>query len=222
MRRNKMARKSKKEAKVTRDTLLDTAGALFSEKGVSCTSLDEIAAAAGVTRGAVYWHFDNKADLFGSLCERATTPMRAMLDTLAADPGHDPLGTLKAHALRMLTQLSEDRQLQSVFEVLLLRSDKGAELSEIIEREEESGAECRARLENILKAAVKAGQLAPHFDTSAGAIALNSYMCGMMRQWLQTRNFDLAALAPEMLEIFFTGLVSSSLPERKEPRNIRS
>ncbi|KSB87046.1 hypothetical protein LFZ31_05135 [Salmonella enterica subsp. enterica serovar Newport str. S09097] len=36
---------------------------LFSQQGVSATSLAEIANAAGVTRGAIYWHFKNKSDL---------------------------------------------------------------------------------------------------------------------------------------------------------------
>lgn len=206
-----MARKTKIDAQITREKLLDTAEAFFCQKGVSGTSLDEIACAAGMTRGALYWHFDNKSDLFGALCERATTPMRAMLDRLAQEPGKTPLESLKAETLYMLTHLAEDRSLQSVFEVLLLRGDSGGELADVIAREEKNSAECRARLENILQAAIRTGELPRQIDTQMAAIALKSFICGLMRQWLQTRDFDLAKLAPAMLDIFFAGLVQSRL-----------
>ncbi|MBA4253114.1 MAG: TetR family transcriptional regulator, partial [Comamonadaceae bacterium] len=51
-----MPRKTKAEAELTRQRLLDAAELLFLERGVSRTPLHEIAAAAGATRGAIYWH----------------------------------------------------------------------------------------------------------------------------------------------------------------------
>ena len=48
-----MGRKTKEEARETRNAILDAAEIVFKEHGVGCTSLAEIAAAAGVTRGAV-------------------------------------------------------------------------------------------------------------------------------------------------------------------------
>ena len=57
-------RKTKEEAYQTRCNLLVAALSVFYERGVAQASLDEIAKAAGVTRGALYWHFKNKEDLF--------------------------------------------------------------------------------------------------------------------------------------------------------------
>ena len=57
-------RKTKEEAQQTRSNLLNAALNVFYERGVSKASLDEIAKTAGVTRGALYWHFKNKEDLF--------------------------------------------------------------------------------------------------------------------------------------------------------------
>ncbi len=62
-----MARKTKQEAQETRQHILDVALRLFSQQGVSSTSLGEIAKAAGVTRGAIYWHFKDKSDLFSEI-----------------------------------------------------------------------------------------------------------------------------------------------------------
>ena len=64
-----MARKTKQEAQETRQHILDVALRIFSQQGVSSTSLGEIAKAAGVTRGAIYWHFKDKSDLFSEIWE---------------------------------------------------------------------------------------------------------------------------------------------------------
>ena len=65
-----MVRKTKEEAQETRNAILDAAERVFQERGVSHTSLAEIATAAGVTRGAIYWHFANKSDVFDALFEQ--------------------------------------------------------------------------------------------------------------------------------------------------------
>ena len=70
-----MARRTKEDALATRHQLLDAAERVFAEKGVSRTSLNDIAQAAGASRGAIYWHFKNKADLFNAMLERITLPM---------------------------------------------------------------------------------------------------------------------------------------------------
>lgn len=49
-----MARKTKQQAEETRQEILDAAIKTFSERGVSATSLADIAKSAGVTRGAIY------------------------------------------------------------------------------------------------------------------------------------------------------------------------
>lgn len=67
-----MARKTKEEALETRNRILEAAVEVFLEKGVSQAGLEVIAEKAGVTRGAVYWHFKNKADIFEALQDRST------------------------------------------------------------------------------------------------------------------------------------------------------
>ena len=66
-----MARRTKDEAEQTRDAILDAAEKVFYKRGVARTSLDEIARAAKVTRGAVYWHFKDKMELSEAMVERA-------------------------------------------------------------------------------------------------------------------------------------------------------
>ena len=74
-----MVRRTKQEALETREKLLDAAETLFQREGVSRTSLQQIAQEAGVTRGAVYWHFKDKAELFDAMMRRATMPLELRL-----------------------------------------------------------------------------------------------------------------------------------------------
>ncbi len=66
----------------TRDAVLDAAAELFVERGYPQTSLDEVAASARVTKGAIYHHFANKAALMMALVERMESEVTGM--TLAA------------------------------------------------------------------------------------------------------------------------------------------
>lgn len=74
-----MVRRTKEEAQATRNLILDTAEVVFHERGVSRRTLNDIAQAAGLTRGAIYWHFQDKADFFNAMTQRicaTTSPTR--------------------------------------------------------------------------------------------------------------------------------------------------
>lgn len=63
-----MARKTKQEAQETRQHILDVALRLFSQQGYHPPRWVRLKA-AGVTRGAIYWHFKDKSDLFSEIWE---------------------------------------------------------------------------------------------------------------------------------------------------------
>ena len=65
-----MARKTKAEADLTRQAILDAAEQCFAETGVAGVSLGQIAQRARVTRGAIYWHFRGKADIVAEALRR--------------------------------------------------------------------------------------------------------------------------------------------------------
>src|SRR5271154_6402080 len=68
----------------TRDYLLQAAATVFTERGFYAASLDEVAAAAGFTKGAVYSNFKNKEDLFLALLEDAyARELSALKNTMA-------------------------------------------------------------------------------------------------------------------------------------------
>ena len=87
-----MARKTKENAELTRQRLIEAARQVFLIRGVSRTTMEHIAIQAGVTRGAIYWHFNNKLDLFQAMREQVFLPLiDRMDDTLLVEGTEDPL-----------------------------------------------------------------------------------------------------------------------------------
>jgi TetR/AcrR family transcriptional repressor of mexAB-oprM operon len=75
-------RRSKADAEITRCAILNAAADLFAKQGISRTRLDDIASAAGVTRGAIYWHFSDKESLIVAMIDRVNAPTEAAMAAL--------------------------------------------------------------------------------------------------------------------------------------------
>ena len=117
-----MARRTKEEAQATRSHILDTAELVFQERGVSRTSLNDIALAAGLTRGAIYWHFKDKADLFNAMLLRVTLPMEQMVHA-SDDPQLDaPVDHILESFVDALRKTVHDPQVRRVFFIATTRS----------------------------------------------------------------------------------------------------
>jgi TetR/AcrR family acrAB operon transcriptional repressor len=202
-----MVRRTKIEAAATRDALLDAALRVFRDRGVARTSLEEVAAAAGVTRGAVYWHFKDKADLFTALCERVQLPMEAMLAVAGETRQEDPLDTLRTLAIDCLTRLASDPRTQAVFDVIFHKCEFAAGMALVAERQHATCDGCLVNVERLLKQAVALRQLPRDTDTRLAARCVNAFMVGVMHEWVQRPDaYDLKRAAPRMVDMFLAGL----------------
>src|SRR3569833_757101 len=112
-----MAKRSKAEAEKTRQRLLDAAEKIFLAKGIAESTLDEIARQAGMTRGAVYWHFENKYDLFRAVYERVKLPMDALFEAAMQDA--DALEALRKLCIHVLTELANNPRMQHNSTIML-------------------------------------------------------------------------------------------------------
>ena len=70
-----MVKKSKEDAELTRKRIITAAREVFLSRGVSRTTLEHIATQANVTRGAIYWHFKNKTEIFQAIREQVLLPV---------------------------------------------------------------------------------------------------------------------------------------------------
>jgi TetR/AcrR family acrAB operon transcriptional repressor len=196
-----MPRSTKEEAQETRNRILDAAEMMFHRHGVAHTSLADIATAAHVTRGAVYWHFKNKADLFNAMCERVRLPMEEMAASSASDSQADPLGALRATSLFVLQQASGNPHSRAVFAILFHKCEYVDAADPVYLRQQEAMQQGSARLEAILSHAVDKGQLPGELDVVTAAAAYHAYISGLMNNWLfLPQSFDLAGEAERLVE----------------------
>lgn len=78
-----MVRRTRSEMEETRATLLETARRAFCERGYADTSMDDLTAQAGLTRGALYHHFGDKRGLLAAVVAQLDTEMDARLNMIS-------------------------------------------------------------------------------------------------------------------------------------------
>lgn len=201
-----MARRTREEALATREQLLDAAERVFRERGVGHATLAEVADAAGVTRGAVYHHFDSKAELFEAMVARAEMPMDAAFDPAEASVP-DPLGAVRERAIKALLHLATSPRVRSVFEVVFLRCEYTDELAAVERNHLREREHCLNLCGSLLDRAVAQGQLPRNTDTRAASQLLFALIGGLMREWVQApKSFDLKTVAPQFVDVFLAGL----------------
>jgi AcrR family transcriptional regulator len=94
----------------SREQLLDAAATVFAERGYRGASVEAIAAAAGVTKGALYWNFESKSDLFFSLLEeRVDQRLRLLADAADAIAGEETVTPLVSREVSSV--VDEERQI---------------------------------------------------------------------------------------------------------------
>jgi len=207
-----MARRTKEEAQETRNRILDTAEQVFRDQGVTSTSLADIADAAGVTRGAIYWHFRNKADLFAAMLDRVALPMEEMIRQAADASTADPLSSLRACCVHVLRQTAEDPRCRRVFEILTRKCEYVDELHPLSQRILHCRADGLEMMRRALRNAVRKGQLSHQLNTRRAALGLHAYVDGLIYDWLLDPGcFALAREAQALVDQYLDGLKAASV-----------
>lgn len=200
-----MVRKTKAEAAETRHQILDAAEQVFLAQGVARTSLQQVAEAAGVTRGAVYWHFNDKADLFEAMMDRVTMPCELAISDAQACRPEDVLAGVAAMAMAPLRELAAEAQVQRVFSIAMHYTEYTAELAPVRQRHQEAVAGFVDQLETMLVRARP--QLKPRLNTHAAALGLFALVDGLMHHWtLAPESFDLVAVGEQSVSGYLAGL----------------
>jgi TetR/AcrR family acrAB operon transcriptional repressor len=175
-----MARKTKEEALKTREAILDAAVQMFSIWGVSRTTLAQIAKEAGVTRGAIYWHFTNKEDLLGALWEQLLLPFQPI--TLASENPNepDPLGQLKQTYLSFFEELKEDPRLLQIYQILISKCETVEDTGTLHLHRVHCHQEGQVVIGKILRNAIAKGQLPENLDVRLGSITTMAFIDGLV------------------------------------------
>ena len=204
-----MVKKTREEALATRESLLAAALQVFRERGVAHTRLSDVAERAGVTRGAIYWHFKDKAELFQAVCERGTLPVEALLAEASQSAQDDPLATVRQLALMALTQLAQHPDTQAMFDVIFHKCEFTEDLAPVVAKNDADRAACLSQVQRLFEQAVACGQLPPVTDPFLATQGLHAYMVGLMHEWvLNPGSYDLVACAAPLLDCYLSGLTT--------------
>lgn len=167
-----MARRTKADAQATRAGLLDAAEHLFQSRGVARTSLNDIALAAGTTRGAIYWHFKDKADLFVAMMERVTLPLEQTLAMTDLACGHSPVQQLRHAILQAMRLIARDEQTRRVLLIAAHKVEYTEELCAVQQRHLDSQNAALQYIHTALAAAFAAHAKTPPVPLQAAAAGL--------------------------------------------------
>lgn len=205
-----MTRATRKKTQETRDRLLDAAERVFNEKGVSNTTLNDIAEAAGVTRGAIYWHFRNKVDLFNAMIDRVRMPIRAMIEEIADEKTEDPLGRLREKSIFLMREILDNDHYRKVMTILFHKCEYTDKASEFLEYFQDWTTRARGTLVQVMTNARQKKQLPEDINIDLAGLALHVVFNGLLNSWLlMPESFDLLDDSSHLFEAIFSMMKNS-------------
>lgn len=206
-----MVRKTKEEAQETRNAILDAAELVFQAHGVSHTSLAEIAKAAGVTRGAIYWHFANKADLFDAMIQRGFDPIEAKFVELQTNTEGNPVETMRMMSRYFIERVVSEPSYFRLLEIAWLKCEYVGEMATIRDTHLECGNRYLAINEEGFRMAKERGYLPDSVDPRCAAVGLMALVDGLVLNWtLNSRLFPLASVGLAIVDAYLDGLYASA------------
>lgn len=209
-----MARKTKAEAQKTRLLLIEAAIEQFAARGVASTTLTDIADAASLTRGAVYWHFSSKTELFNAIWQEQC-PLREIIRGQVANmTDHDPLFTLRELFVTALQYIARDRRQRTLLQILYHKCEFEQGMISEYEIRERIGFNYE-NVRQILQRCIAAGSISTQINIDTTLIVFHGFFCGLIKNWLMSpERLDLYQQAPELVDNILSTLPAAPLPRR--------
>lgn len=202
-----MARRTKEEALQTRKQLIDAAEFVFHRKGVAQTSLNEIAKEANLTRGAFYWHFKNKQDIFKAMLDRQMAPLEQVGPIVDESDQTDPLASLRESLLFVINELQLDPQRRRVYEIIFQKCEMTAQNEPMGTLLRQSVLVGSDRIRSAFNEAIERKQVPANLDIDSVITHLHVQITGVIYLWLLLPDkFDLQTQATRMIDLFFDQL----------------
>ncbi|MDO4696394.1 MAG: TetR family transcriptional regulator [Neisseria sp.] len=188
-------RKTKAEAEKTREQLLQSALDTFFQHGVSKTSLHMIAQNAGVTRGALYWHFKNKEDLFKALIQHGFQNFQ----TLFAEQNGSS-NSLRQILLEPFDRLQHNEQQRKICIILNTKCEHTEENSAIVALHLHYIGLWEQHFCQLLKKCTANGELPPELHHERAAQYLYMVICGIIQMWQHKPQINLDETVPPLID----------------------
>ena len=199
-------RRTKEEAAVTRATLLKTALSVFSAKGYAAATLDNVAKAAKVTRGAIYWHFESKAELYNTLVQEFSARGAAVVQQAVAEGG-TLIEILRRVFVRQCALIEEDKEARAVMELALFKTGLDPELQAGRKKQLEAGKALVEGIADAMRQGISQGVFRNDMDPADMARAFIAFENGVIQLWLASpKSFSLKVSAGSFADILISGL----------------
>jgi len=193
-------RKTKTEAQKTRRYLLDAALEVFWRDGVTRASLQAIAQEAGVTRGALYWHFKNKEDLFETLFEQQYADFFAAFNDQTLRDNQDVWTHLQHNLTTMFETLATRESKHKFCNVMFSKCEQTAGNETITELACHYHRLFQKQIAYALQLSREQGRLPENTDIELAAIYLESSLVGLIKIWIdEPERFDLIAKSKRVI-----------------------
>jgi TetR/AcrR family acrAB operon transcriptional repressor len=181
-----MVRKTKEDAELTRCRIINAAREVFLERGVSRTSLAQIATQAGVTRGAVYWHFSNKTDLFQAMREQVWLPLiDRMDDALLTENSLDPLSRIENYLSGTVQILADCKDTRDTYEIMMIKCEYVDEFAPVLQQILTNCSGTVEKIERVYEQAVKIEQIHPGHIPKQLAMDTHIFFIGLLHMWVK-------------------------------------
>jgi AcrR family transcriptional regulator len=178
-------RRTKSESEETRQHIIDAAETVFLEMGVSRASLERIAQEAGLTRGAIYWHFSNKQQLFNAMTDRVRSIHSALLETQIEETAADPLAFIEERAFEIVRLFEENEHTRKVYQIIVTRCEYVGEMEEALVWQRSLHDTMAAVFDRAFELAASRGELANGWDARSASTMFHCFISGMLNDWLR-------------------------------------
>ncbi|MEP1215414.1 MAG: TetR family transcriptional regulator [Marinobacter sp.] len=176
-------RRTKEDAEKTRQTVLEAALRLFSRDGYSLTTLSRIAKEAGCSRGPIYWHFQNKDDLYEAVLAYSQEPLEALVAECAG-MWETPIEAMDRFIEQWLGLLANNRQYRQSFEILLNKTELTDAMSRTLKRERALTKSIIGLFRDLVGQAVEQGLITTEEDPKDLGLLSYTYLMGITQTWL--------------------------------------
>ena len=176
-------RRTKEDAEKTRRKIVEVALQLFSSNGYTNTTLAKIATEAGFSRGPIYWHFNNKDELFEEVLSFSQQPLADLINQARGELAQ-PLNAIHEFAEQWLRLLVDNRWHRQSFEILLNKTELTSTMERTLKRERKLTRDVVSVLTNLVTQAQQQQLISDRHGADELGLLCYTYLMGINQSWL--------------------------------------
>ncbi len=181
-----MVRKTKEDAELTRKRIINSARAVFLSRGVSRSTLEHIATHAEVTRGAVYWHFKNKTEIFHAIRDQVLLPLiDRMDDSLTLTSNEDPLTQIENSLCLTIDDLNNNIEMRQTYEIMMIKCEYVDEFSTVLQQILNNCSSITGKIKLAYERAKAQDLLIGNHAPLALALDTHLFFSGLLHMWVK-------------------------------------